>query len=62
MKSGDLVITKQRWGMDSQHLGIILHKTDTKHDTWLVLWTTKKSCKLQEHIEEALTVLNSVNG
>lgn len=60
MNVGDLVITKQRWGLDSQRLGIIVERTSTGDDTWLILWSTKMSYKLKEHIGEALIIIESL--
>lgn len=43
------MVTRNRWGMDSRLVGIVVEKTSTGEDTWLVLWATKNAYKLQEH-------------
>lgn len=58
MKIGALVATKSRWGMDSRNVGIVIEKTSTGDDTWLVLWSLKNSYKIQEHIGEGLVDLS----
>lgn len=50
MKPGTLVMTKNRWGMDSRLIGVVIERTETGEDTWRVLWATKSSYKLQEHL------------
>jgi hypothetical protein len=56
MKCGSLVVTRNRWGLMSLYIGLVVQKlTDT---TCLVLWSTTSSKKLQEHYEDALLELN----
>ena len=57
MKRGSLVVTKSRWGIVSRQLGLVVTPGNIK-GVWVVLWTGKFSCKLQEHLEGALLELN----
>lgn len=54
MNVGMLVMKRSRWELDSKNIGLILESSKSIPDAWLVLWTTKKSYKLQEHLSAAL--------
>lgn len=59
MKLGSLVAKRVRWNLDSRNLGIIIAKSVSKEDSWLVLWNIAGSYKLQEHITDALIDLEN---
>ena len=54
MNAGMIVMKRSRWELDSKNLGLILEPSKSIPDAWLVLWTTKNSYKLQEHLSAAL--------
>lgn len=56
MGPGSLVTTKNRWGMKSRYVGLVIRKIDNEDsDTiWEVLWPQHSSSPLQEHCEDAL--------
>jgi len=56
MGPGSLVITKNRWGMRSRHVGIVIRKIENADadNIWEVLWPFQTSSPLQEHCEDAL--------
>lgn len=53
MRIGTLVETRERWGMNSRLLGVIVNRSEN-NDTCTVLWSMKNSIKTQEHLESAL--------
>lgn len=62
MHVGALVSKKSRWGVDSQLIGIVVCKSDTIKDGWIVLWTlSDNKYKLQDHIASALIDLHTVS-
>jgi hypothetical protein len=58
MAPGSLVVTKNRWGIDSLRIGIVIERSETREDCWVVLWSTKDSHRLQEHREDTLLELD----
>lgn len=57
------MITKNRWGMDSRYIGIIVEPIGwAEDDKWLVLWSISKSYKLQEHLGSNLIELSKMEG
>lgn len=54
MNVGMLVMKRSRWELDSKNIGLILESSKSMPDAWLVLWATKNSYKLQEHLSAAL--------
>ena len=59
MRVGSLVVTKTRWSLDARYLGLVVEKTLTGDDTWLVLWSLKDAYKLQEHLGSGLSEIAS---
>lgn len=57
MKVGTLVITRNRWIIDANSLGLVIKDVDT-HGFVLVMWTNKNSYRFSEHLAEALIDLN----
>lgn len=61
MHIGALVAKKSRWDISANLIGVVVAKSPSIENGWLVLWTQNESnYKLQEHIAEALLDLNSV--
>jgi hypothetical protein len=60
MSPGSLVITKNRWGLKSRYVGLVIRKIENvdADDIWEVLWP----CSLQEHCEEALQEITEFIG
>lgn len=62
MHLGALVVKKSRWDISSNLVGVVVAKSTSIDNGWVVLWTQNEaSYKLQEHIAEALLDLNAVS-
>lgn len=62
MRRGALVITKNRWGMDSRFVGLVIEQVGWQEDdTWKVLWSVKGSYKIQEHLGSNLIDLSDAS-
>lgn len=56
--SGDLVIRRARWSIDSSQIGVIISVNDT---TSLVLWSSNLKIILTWHFNNALLHINEHN-
>ena len=58
MKIGSLVTLSNPWRMGGFRVGIVLSKGFVfDQETWTVLWTTKHSYEILEHIDGSLVEL-----
>ena len=60
MKSpiGKLVVLTARWNLSSDRVGIIIDKSLSQENVFLVMWTDKNGVKLRYHLIEALLPVN----
>ena len=59
MRSGDLVMLKNRWSYRSLRLGILLQKNE--EDYWKVLWSEDSSFELEHCHQGVLTEIHDYN-
>lgn len=61
MAPGSLVTIKNSWVLGAGDLGVVIKKSNVAVDAWVVLWSSKSSYKIQDHLENSLLELSQGN-